>query len=286
MRSLSSNLVKSGFVSYNVEKEARVIDSNKLIEEKIQKLMSNIDNAKAVEFNENFTVGLEAEQVEQLLSDEDVQALVETNTIAADEILKEAQAKAEQILNDANAQAQEILKQANEQSESIRSEAYKEGFQEGNGAGYTEGLQKNAQIEHQLNERAKALEAEYEEKINTLEPVFVDTLTSIYEHVFHIQFEENKDIVFFLLQDAIRKIESSKDFLIHIAKEDYGYISMQKKELLAGIGHAGNVEIIEDVTLEPGQCMIETGGGIFDCGIGTQLAGLTKELKLLSYKKE
>ena len=61
---------------------------------------------------------------------------------------------------------------------------------------------------------------------------------------------------------------------------------MQKKALLAGIAHAANVEIIEDVTLNEGECLIETGGGIFDCGLGTQLSGLEKELKLLSYVKE
>ncbi|NLG04413.1 MAG: hypothetical protein GX567_11395 [Clostridia bacterium] len=284
---MSNNLVKGGFVTYNADTEARVIDSNKLIEEKIQNLMRNVEQAKTVEFNENFTVGLEADQVEQLLNDEDSQDTASmAHAAAAEEMLKDAQIKADQMINDAKSQAEEIIRQANEQAASVREEAYKEGYQEGNGTGYTEGLQKNAQMERQLNERAKELETEYEEKLSTLEPLFVDTLTEIYEHVFHIRFGENKDIVFFLLQDAIRKIEGSKDFLVHISKEDYGYVSMQKKELLSGIGHTGNVEIIEDVTLEPGQCMIETGGGIFDCGIGTQLAGLTKELKLLSYTKE
>ena len=61
---------------------------------------------------------------------------------------------------------------------------------------------------------------------------------------------------------------------------------MQKKALLTGVAHAANVEIIEDMTLSEGECLIETGGGIFDCGLGTQLAGLKKELKLLSYTKE
>ena len=44
------------------------------------------------------------------------------------------------------------------------------------------------------------------------------------------------------------------------------------------------VEIVEDMTLGKGECMIETESGIFDCGLGTQLSELRQKLKLLSYE--
>jgi flagellar assembly protein FliH len=44
-------------------------------------------------------------------------------------------------------------------------------------------------------------------------------------------------------------------------------------------------EIIEDVTLKTGDCMIESDGGIWDCGLGTQLELLVKQLKILSYEE-
>ena len=59
---------------------------------------------------------------------------------------------------------------------------------------------------------------------------------------------------------------------------------MQKKQLMASVaGINSNVEIIEDMTLARTECLIETDGGIFDCGLGTQLGELSKKLKLLSY---
>ena len=45
-----------------------------------------------------------------------------------------------------------------------------------------------------------------------------------------------------------------------------------------------NVELLEDVTLGKNECMIETGNGVFDCSLGTQLEALNEELRLLSYE--
>ena len=46
------------------------------------------------------------------------------------------------------------------------------------------------------------------------------------------------------------------------------------------------MEVIEDISLRKNECLIETEGGIFDCGLGTQLAELSRKLRLLSYEKE
>ena len=59
---------------------------------------------------------------------------------------------------------------------------------------------------------------------------------------------------------------------------------MQKKQLEAAAAGANtSVEVVQDTTLSEGECMIETDGGIFDCGLGTQLAELKKQLLLLAY---
>ena len=60
---------------------------------------------------------------------------------------------------------------------------------------------------------------------------------------------------------------------------------MQKKQLSAGAAAPNTVvEIVEDITLGKGECLIETEGGIFDCGLGTQLSDLRRKRKLLSYE--
>ena len=72
---------------------------------------------------------------------------------------------------------------------------------------------------------------------------------------------------------------------MHVSKEDYPYVNMQKKLFSEGaVSGRGVVEVVEDITLRENECLIETDGGIFDCGAGTQLEELTKKLKLLSFE--
>ena len=137
----------------------------------------------------------------------------------------------------------------------------------------------------ELKEQEARLEEAYQEKIEKLEPMFVDTLTDIYEHIFHVSLSDNKEVIFYLIQNTVRNIDSSTGLLIHVSKEDYGFVSMQKKELLTGVSNAEEAEIVEDMTLKPNECFIETGAGIFDCSLETELTGLKKQLRLLSFER-
>ena len=123
--------------------------------------------------------------------------------------------------------------------------------------------------------------------IDELEPKFVEALTGIYEKVFNIDLSKEHDIVMHLISSTMHKIEGSSNYLIHVSKEDYPYVSMKKEEILLGALSSGSsVEIVEDMTLGLNDCIIETDGGVFDCGLGTQLEELSQKLRLLSYTKE
>ena len=131
------------------------------------------------------------------------------------------------------------------------------------------------------------MEDQYQQKLEELEPQMVDTITQVYEHIFHVDLQSNRDILTYLISNTLRKIDGERDFIIHVSKEDYPYVNMQKKQMLAGAVSANsNVEIIEDMTLAKNECMIETDSGIYDCGLGTQLEELRKKLMLLAWQKE
>ena len=67
---------------------------------------------------------------------------------------------------------------------------------------------------------------------------------------------------------------------------DYDRVQSDKEDIAKGTGVLPDrFEIIEDVTLKTGDCMIESDGGIWDCGLGTQLELLVKQLKILSYEE-
>lgn len=212
-----------------------------------------------------------------------IKAVAPSNVIRMDEQEKEMQKK----LQAAKEEADRILAEAEEKAEKIRWAAHEEGKKAGYNDGYADGLAQMVEKEHALKQKEAQIEAEYQKKIDELEPQFVAALTEIYEHIFKVDLKEHREIIVHLISDTIRKTEGSKDFIIHVSKEDYPYVSMQKKILqsAANVPNA-TIEIVEDLTLEQSACMIETGGGIFDCGLGTELKELTAKLKLLSYEKK
>ncbi|HOO26977.1 MAG TPA: FliH/SctL family protein, partial [Lachnospiraceae bacterium] len=281
---MSRNLFKSSHVVVKSENK-RVIDSNSLIAERIQTLSALLKEEELPgDFPEEFSEGLDADQVERLLGDPaEQEADFREHEKSAEKLIQNAKEEAERILEAAREDADGILKAAKAEAKSLKAEAIQAGHGEGYQAGYDEGLQGVEKMKAACVKEQKQLEDSYEKRVNELEPQFVETLTGIYEHIFHLDLSDKKETVLYLLKDAIRNIESGKNFFAHVSKGDYEFVSGRKEELLTGLGSAGTVEVIEDLTLQQGQCFIETEGGIFDCGIGTELELLKKELKLLSY---
>lgn len=275
-RSLSSNLLKKGFTKLS-EDDARVIDTNGLVAKRIRELSAKMQK----ESNTGFVSGLAADKVEAPVTDpeeEETDFTPSGNVIKAGEDLQklkeDAEAEAQKIVEDARAQAESILQDARSQAEAERADIQEAARRQG---------QQEAQAEADRTEAVR--KAEYQKRLDELEPEFVDTITGIYEHIFHVDLHSYREVLCYLISTTMRKSEDNRSFLIHVSKEDYPYVSMQKKQISAGAAAPNaTVEIVKDITLGKGECLIETEGGIFDCGLGTQLSELRQKLKLLSYE--
>jgi len=137
-----------------------------------------------------------------------------------------------------------------------------------------------------LNEQARQLEENYTAMYESVEADLVETITDIYQYIFDVDLSGQRQILLHLIEGTMRNIEGTKSFLVHVSPEDSAYVNMQKKNLEAAATLPESiVEVIEDISLSKNQCYIETDGGIFDCGLDTELSELTAKLRLLSYEK-
>lgn len=264
---LLSNLLKSSYLVFQSQ-EKRVIDSNDLIAKKLAKTPEPDSMVEENAFGDGFNLGLQAERVELLLEDQE-EPVPEINI--------------EEILEDARIQADQIIANAKQEAEQLKSAAYEEGKKEGFDTGC---LARNEELdtrEEMLKKREAELLEEFEERVNKLEPELVDTIAGIFEGVFRIQFGTSKEMVSHLVEGALGKITSSKEFIIHVARMDYEYMKQQKEAIMEMVPNANFIEITEDATLSKNQCMIETDGGVFDCSLDIQMENLVKALKTLSY---
>ncbi len=288
------NLYKAGWVRVTDEDKC-VIDSNNLVAERIEE-WENIRRANAAAlpaFDEEetegeaseFVSGLAGEELDALFADGEGSGNV-IKAAEAEASREAAEAEAERIVAEARAQALEIETQARHDADVQRANAVEEGTKQGYDEGYARGMAEVDGLKQELAERRRQLEAEFDALLEDLEPRFIDTITDVYSHIFGVELSDNRDILIHLIDSTLRKVESSKTFIVHVSAEDYPYVNMQKQTLMEGAAAGrGLIEIIEDIALGKGDCLIETDGGIFDCGLGTQLEGLTKKLQVLSYEK-
>lgn len=288
------NLYKAGWVRVDGEEKC-VIDSNNLVAERIEE-WENIRRANAAalptfdeeggEDEPEFVSGIEGEELDALFADGESSGNVIKAGEAAGPDLAEAEAEAQRIVAEAQFKANSMLDDARRESDIIRTNAVEEGTRQGYDEGYARGMSEVDGMKQELAERKRQLEAEFDELLENLEPRFIETITDIYSHIFGVDLMDNRDILVHLIDSTLRKVESSRTFIVHVSAEDYPYVNMQKQTLVEGaVAGRGLIEIIEDIALSKGDCLIETDGGIFDCGVGTQLEELTKKLRMLSYEK-
>lgn len=260
-----SNLYKRPFV-VGEEYPARVINSNELIERRLRELQSQQSVAPSQQPEDGFTPGLDAPEVE---------AIPEIDYVA------EAQAEAERLLEEAKEQAAAIRQEAESDIEHIKQQAQEEGFQKGYEEGSTQAEQELAVKRRELEEKKQELLENYEKQLAEMEPQLLEVILQVVEKVFHIQFADKKEILLYLLSNAINGIEGCKHFQIRVGHENYQFVSDHKDEIKARISDDISIEVLSDTVLEEDKCMIETDVGVFDCSLGVQLENLIKTLRSL-----
>ncbi len=282
-----SNLYKAGWVMVNGD--TRIIDSNERVNSRIKEAVRerSVQEGTPDEEEDGFKAGLIAEEVEALLDPDSESVLLKNMSKQEQEEiyrqLEEAKAELEETRNE----AQRILAEAESQIESMRAAALEEAQAKGYQDGYNKGMSEVQAMKEACDARKLALEAEYQQMIEELEPSFVNALTGIYEHIFKVDLSAYEGLVTSLVMDTMLKAGNASNYIVHVSKQDYPQVMKEKSRILEGTGTlAERLEIISDMTLAPSGCMIETENGIYDCSLGTELEELGRRLRLLSYNNQ
>jgi len=274
-----SNIVKSFYINSGENK--RVIDYNELIQEKIrsaqevrEQMMSAAEYADMAEGadEDGFVAGLTAEVIE--LPEE---ALLELKART-----EEAQMTADSIVAQANSEAEQILRSAKREADSMWEKAYAQAKKDGYDAGLKEGRMEVDRMRNEFLKEKRQQQKEYVEMLESMEADLVDVMLVVFERVTKVLSVDKKDIILHLISNALNHIESSKEFVIRVSKDDYQFVAKHKGFLTEAVPQNSALELVKDMTLERNQCLIETDGGIFDCSLDVQLENLIMDVKALS----
>ena len=242
------NLYKQYFV-HNEPDKTRVINSNDIVEKRLEKMAELKRMEQKTTDGNGFSAGI-----------------VGPDTDYVEEIDHTAEAKKE---------AEQIL------AENIRENAKNTGYQEGRQCLESELAAQREQLQNEYQRKQETLQDEFREKQKNMEKDLVDVILEVFNKVFHIQFNNKKHILMYLIDDAILNIEGDKKFRIKVANSNVMFLENHKEEILERVGAGIEIEIVADSSMDGNSCVIETDSGVFDCSLGVQLENLIKDIKSL-----
>lgn len=278
-----SNIVKQYFTVVRSE-DKRIIDTNDLAMKRIGEQLTESDAG-----DDGFISGLKAEElvpVDEDICEEESEGGNAAQTAAnTGYLVEQARKEAITILEEARAEAARITEEARSLMEAEKNKVLTEAGENG----YREGLIKAGEeaeaLQREYREKEAELESFYRQQIEEMEPKLVDAITDIYQHIFDVELSNHKEILLNLLRSAL-KGAGGRDFLIHVSREDYIYISENRTKLLEVLPSRCELDVVEDQSLAVNECLIETEGGMIDCGLDTQMTELKQKLRLLARTKE
>ncbi len=278
-----SNLYRS---NPNGESNYRIINSNAMMDEIIQAHLAEEEERKKkngafapvsfeeVEEGEDMERDTSMDALfmdgEEIREGDDGESLEQANA-DAEAILEEARQQADGILADAEANAAQI-------AEAARREAESAGYEEGLQRAQAEIDQKKAELDGILEQERQKLAIERAQ----MESELVDIILDVFESVFAVEFADKKEILLYLIQNAMQGIEGAKHFVIKIPPERMRELEGFREEILSGFPADISLDIVADSSLHDLDCVLETENGVFECGPLVQLENLVKDMRILA----
>lgn len=280
-----SNLLKRASI---INKDERVIDYNRIIQEKLDTLKK-----AAPKDSDGFIEGLHSPQVEQMVDEDgnpvDMSIFGEDTAAATQEAeaqevpdLDEVKAQADAILEDARNQADRILEDARNQAEQIRQDAHDDGFDAGTAEAQNKYEQDKKLLQSDYDSRKAALEKEYNELKAKMEPELVNVILEVFKNAIYAISDSDQQVILSLVNHVLQDANISNEFTIKVSHDDYEFMIQNQGKLYCAMNKDIQADIIEDSKLSKGQCLIEADSGVYDCSLDIQLENLIKSIKLLS----
>ena len=222
----------------------------------------NIFNIKEKQ-KEDTETGIDEES--SLISEDDANSIIED---AKEMYLK--------IIEEANSEALRIVEAAESEAEKLLTAAREDGYREGHEKGYMEGrseaqsvIDEAMGIREFLDERKESLYKEAEGKLLQL-------VLNIAKKVIGDELTQNEEAILSLINQALQKCAFKNNLVLKISPEDSDFIIENKTRIIKLVEGISDIDIVSDLSLTKGSCIIETPSGEINSGIDIQINEIEK----------
>lgn len=195
---------------------------------------------------------------------------VRKKTSQANEIKDSAEAKARDIESSTEARIKAMMAETEKKVSDIERDAYQRGLDSGRTEGYEAGKVEAMRLVDRLHTIIAKIIERRSEIIEESEAQLVGLVLSISRKIVKVLTENQKNVVINNVLQALRKLKNKSDVAIRVNLEDLKVTSDHIKEIVGKIERVGNVSVMEDSSVDPGGCIIETDFGEIDARISSQ----------------
>jgi flagellar assembly protein FliH len=212
---------------------------------------------------------------------------VKRKTDEAQSLKRLAQDEAEGIIAEARRKAGDIEEASRSAFEAERKDAEDRGRIAGREAGFAEGkaeVERLIQRTHLVLERAQDKRAEI---LAETEQEIIDLVLLISRKVIKVISENQRNVVISNVVQALRKVKGRGNIIIRVNMADVKLSTEHIKDFIQLVEGSKSLQVVEDSTVDPGGCIIETDFGEIDARISSQLSELeTKILEISPIKSK
>lgn len=215
------------------------------------------------------------------LRDDDEEELI--SETEDDDLVENAEAMAREIVARAQREAQKILEDAVAESEHISDQAEKEGYEQGRAAGLLEVREAYAEALDAIRSTADAIVASADATVSQCEREIAQLAVAVADKLIRKALDEDPEAVLSMVREAVRRTEGARTVVMRVAPEDFDLIASAHDELIGLSPDLRDMEIVEDIRVERGGCVIEMEVGAVDARVDEQLRDV--ELSFLEEAK-
>ncbi len=183
--------------------------------------------------------------------------------------------KAHKILAQAEERGREVIERAKQEIERMKEAGYNEGLE----AGKKEAEEKVAGEFSQALETLNQAVKERKKIIKDAESEILKLALKVAEQIIRSEVSLHRDVCMNIVSEAIGRVSDREQILIKVNREDVDQIKKYKDQISRLADGVKSLSIIEDSSVEPGGCVIETNLGYVDARISTKIKAIEDAFK-------
>lgn len=206
----------------------------------------------------------------------DDEELVDSEKVAAG-IIAKAKEEAVAILEGYQLQMEEMKNKLHEEADQYREKVLKDAYDEGYSKGYDEGKADFDSAIEAVGIESEKLQENYHQLLDKAEQQIIETIIAIAQKVLDEDVKLNKENLISLVKQALNVSYEEQSASIKLSDTDYEYLKSNVPDLITRINSYENISIKKDMTLNEGDCIVDTPFGIVDLGIDKRFEKIADE---------